>query len=324
MKNLKEYLIAASQAYYAGEPILSDAEYDRLEAILGEQLLIGEKDIFQPHMFRMYSLAKHYPEKDGTHFLQTSSGVVESPKLDGAAISLLKNGDSLIEALTRGDGITGRPITDKISQLSYLHNDGVNLSAENLGVHQVTGELVASIDVPNSRNAASGSLGLLTGFKERADEIGLVFVAYDIVGQNIDCKTYSEKLNLLHLLGYETIKTVDPSKYPTDGTVLRIDSMQEFDNLGHTHKAPRGAVAIKEVTETKSTKLLDVVWQTGGSGRITPVAILETIELGGANVSRATLNNIGYIRTLDLRIGDTVDVVRAGEIIPKVVGKSSV
>ena len=328
--SLRSFLEAASQAYYDGEPMISDIEYDRLEQLLGEQLLVGESDIFQPHAYRMYSLNKHYPEKDGPHEFLERFDVVRTPKLDGSAISILMSGDDLVMALTRGDGKKGKPITDKINLLlgyggiDKALTEGFSLSAVNLGIYQITGELVARKDVPNSRNAASGSLGLKEGFLDRANEIGLTFIAYDIVGDNIDCETYTEKLKLLKALGYDTILSEGlEEEFPTDGEVLRLNSMAEFNQLGYTDKFPRGAVALKKVTETKSTKLIDVVWQTGGSGRITPVAILEPVELGGATVSRATLNNIAYIKALDLSIGDMVDVVRSGEIIPKIVGKTA-
>lgn len=320
--NLKQFLTQASEDYYAGNPSITDTEYDALEKLLGEQLLVGEKDIYQPHAFRMYSLDKHYPERDGVHFLQKQpqNKVVTTPKLDGLATSILFHNGKLVEALTRGDGIKGRPITNKLELIVGDHEPNDE------GIYQVTGELVARLDVENSRNAASGAIGIddLTEFEAKAKEIGLVFVAYDIVkqsGENYD--TYTEKLNRLNMVGFETILTVDPSKYPLDGTVIRLDSEKEFANLGHTDKFPRGAVALKKVTEEKETTLLDVIWQTGGSGRITPVAILHPVELGGATVSRATLNNIAYIRALELEIGDTVKVVRAGEIIPKIVGKST-
>lgn len=313
---LKSLLETASKEYYAGRPIMSDAEFDLLEEKLGEQLLVGEKDSYIPHTFRMYSLNKHYPERDGSHELMQSKNTVRTPKLDGLASSLLYVNGSLAQALTRGDGHKGRPITDKAAVL--VPNELSELG----GVVQVTGEMVADIDVEHSRNAASGSFGLDKGFEARAKEIGLVFVAYDIISESLNFDTYTEKLQFLSSLGFETILTVDASKYPTDGEVIRMDNEAAFKNLGYTDKFPRGAIAIKTVSEVKSTKLLDVIWQTGSSGRITPVAILEPLELGDATISRATLNNIAYIRALDLELGDMVDVVRSGEIIPKIVGKT--
>jgi DNA ligase (NAD+) len=321
-QDLKQFLTQASEAYYAGDPIISDAEFDRLEKVLGETLIVGEKGIYQPHAFRMYSLQKHYPEIDGTSDLEKSYSTVVTPKLDGLAASLLYNEDQLLTALTRGDGVVGKPITDKVRHVVGATTGWLlKTSAVGRGLMQITGELVAGIDVPNSRNAAGGSLGLLEGFEERAKEIGLTFVAYDVVGDSIDFEKYEDKLKFLEQLGFTTVMSVDESLYPTDGTVARVSSEKLFKELGYTDKFPRGAVALKRSEEVKQTTLLDVVWQTGGSGRITPVAILHPVELGGANVSRATLNNIAYIRLLDLEIGDTVEVVRAGEIIPKIVGK---
>jgi DNA ligase (NAD+) len=271
----------------------------------------------------MYSLNKHYPEKDGQHELERRAGTVRTPKLDGSATSLLFDQAELLMGLTRGDGKKGKPITDKVSKLLP---EICAWDAKRLGVYQVTGEVVASIDIENSRNAAAGCLNLKEGFERRAEEIGLTFVAYDVVFSEPvrGMQTYTDKLKLLQALGFETILTVDSSKYPTDGEVIRIDNLEEFYQLGYTDKFPRGAIALKTVTETQETTLLDVVWQTGSSGRITPVALLEPVELGGATVSRATLNNIAFIRALDLNIGDTVQVIRSGEIIPKIVGKTTV
>lgn len=307
---LQKFLEQATNAYNDGKPTLTDVEYDILEAKLASQLLVDDK-AYIPHLHRMYSLNKHYPEKDGVHELQNAD-VVRSAKLDGLACSVLYAEGQLVQVLTRGDGIVGRPITDKAG---ILLKEKLPLK----GLIQVTGELVADINVPNSRNAASGSFNLLEGFEARAKEIGLTFIAYDIVG-DVKYETYTQKMKHLAELGFNTILTVDTSKYPLDGEVLRLDNENSFAKLGYTDKFPRGAIALKTVSEIKSTKLLDVIWQTGSSGRITPVAILEPVELGGAIVSRATLNNIAYIKALGISIGDYVDVVRAGEIIPKIVG----
>jgi DNA ligase (NAD+) len=100
--------------------------------------------------------------------------------------------------------------------------------------------------------------------------------------------------------------------------VFRLDDNAEFKKYGQTAKHPRGAYALKVRTEGVPTKLLDVVWQTGKSGKVTPVAILDPIEIDGAKISQATLNNIKYIEDLGLEIGCTVAVERAGGIIPRV------
>ena len=107
--------------------------------------------------------------------------------------------------------------------------------------------------------------------------------------------------------------------YPQDGTVFRIDNYRDYHKMGETSHHPRGSFALKEKQEGVVTKLLDVVWQTGKSGVVTPVAILDPVLIGEATVSRATLHNMEYIQGLNLEIGCMVEVIRSGEIIPRVV-----
>jgi DNA ligase (NAD+) len=104
-----------------------------------------------------------------------------------------------------------------------------------------------------------------------------------------------------------------------DGLVFRLKSNAKYDELGHTAKHPRGAFALKEQVAGVETTLLDVVWQLGKSGVVSPVAILDPVVVGDATVSRATLHNIEYIRDLNLEIGCKVEVIRSGEIIPRIV-----
>jgi len=103
--------------------------------------------------------------------------------------------------------------------------------------------------------------------------------------------------------------------------VFRLNKYTEFYSVGYTAKHPRGAYALKQRNEAVETTLLDVKWQTGKSGKVTPVAILSPVKIGEAIISRATLNNIAFIRALDLRIGDTIGVERSGDIVPKVTHK---
>jgi DNA ligase (NAD+) len=129
-------------------------------------------------------------------------------------------------------------------------------------------------------------------------------------------------MNILTEFGFITVMTPGlEDKYPTDGIVFRLDNNVAFNDLGFTDKFPRGAYAHKEEQESVQTTLLDVIWNTGKSGKVTPIAILEPVMVGDAKVSRATLNNIEYIEALDLEIGCKVEVVRAGEIIPKIIGR---
>ncbi len=135
-------------------------------------------------------------------------------------------------------------------------------------------------------------------------------------------ETFEEDMNLLERLGFNTIKTPELDKiYPTDGLVFRVNSNARFEELGFTAKHPRGAYAKKSRPAGAETTILGVEWQVGKSGKVTPVALLQPVLLGDATVSRATLNNPGFIEELGIQIGDTVHIIRAGEIIPCITHK---
>jgi len=302
---VKEFLDRACEAYYEGVPFMTDEEFDLL-AEKHQYNAVGYKvtDAI-PHTYRMYSLKKCFDINDAPLNIKVC---IETPKLDGAAVSLLYVEGLLQLALTRGDGIQGRDITNK---MRLLVPEIISVKA----MVQITGEVVAPSSVPNSRNFASGSLGLndLEEFATRP----LAFVAYGqekVVNRNFDAT-----LEGLERMGFNTALSFDCTDYPTDGIVYRLRDNFEFENIGHTSNHPRGAFALKEQKMGELTTLIDVVWQLGKSGVVSPVGILDPIEIGGATVSRATLHNIEYIRDLDLEIGCQVEVIRSGEIIPRIV-----
>ena len=300
-----EFLRKASDAYYSGTPIISDAEFDSLAAKysfneVGHTITDGT-----PHLYKMYSLQKVFDIADTPLDL---SKCVCTPKLDGAAVSILYVNGELALSLTRGDGNIGRDITDKICTL-------VPERIEILGTVQITGEVVCPSRVPNARNVASGSLNLKDFDEFHARPLS--FVAYDI--QGAEYATWTAAMNCLAHQGFNAVTHFDASEYPTDGLVYRIDSYSQFQSMGYTAHHPRGAFALKEQKEGVYTELLDVVWQVGRSGVVSPVAVLDPIKIGDAVVSRATLHNIEYIRSLDLEIGCGVEVIRSGEIIPRIV-----
>lgn len=315
---MKELLKEFSDSYYKGEPLISDEEFDALADKydfdeLGHKITDGI-----PHMYPMYSLRKVFLGPEGVPISSLLLGhdrIIESPKLDGAAVSLLYVKGQLSLALTRGDGVVGRDITEKMSYLAPVFAD----LHETKETFQITGEVVCPSSVENSRNVAAGSLNLkdLEEFKTRP----LTFVAYDIQPRTFE--SYHESLKFLELLGFHTVNggTLDLSQFPTDGSVFRVDDNATYASLGYTAKHPHGAYALKEQKEAVTTTLLDVVWQLGKSGVVSPVAILDPVDIGGATVSKATLHNIDYIRSLDLELGCTVSVIRSGEIIPRIVGR---
>ena len=302
---LSKFLEQASKAYYEGNPIISDAEYDALADQVGFERVGYQVTDGIPHRYQMYSLQKCFDIDEAPLSL---SKCLETPKLDGAAISILYVDGKLALALTRGDGKIGRDITDKVATL-------VPNSISFIGAVQVTGEVVAPSSVENARNYAAGSLNLkdLSEFKTR----DLTFVAYDAQGMYFD--SYEETLFRLHLEGFNDVASFKHDNYPKDGIVFRLDDNHEYRKLGFTANHPRGAFALKEQQDGVVTKLLDVEWQVGKSGVVSPVAILEPCVIGDATVSRATLHNIEYIRELDLELGCTVEVIRSGEIIPRIV-----
>ena len=304
---MREFLEKASVAYYSGYPLISDAEFDALSAKYGYNAVGHAVTDGIPHLHKMYSLQKVFSIDD---IPTPNSKYICTPKLDGAAVSLTYINGHLALGLTRGDGNLGRDITDK---LELLVPNNVSFKGEVF----ITGEVVCPSNVTNARNVAAGSLNLkdLEEFKTRP----LTFVAYDVQGVQYDF--YTDALSLLAQEGFNTVDTFEYSNYPTDGMVYRINSRKSFIKMGYTAHHPRGAFALKEQKEGVHTELLDVVWQVGKSGVVSPVAILSPVEVEGAVVSRATLHNIEYIRSLNLEIGCMVEVIRSGEIIPRILGR---
>lgn len=308
---MKLFLDYASAKYYAGEPIISDEEFDKLAEYHGYESVgtpvVGDRIA---HAFPMWSLQKCY---DDEPIISLPGGnTVKTPKLDGAAVAHYYVNGKHVLSLTRGDGKEGLDITDKMATIVPE-----TIAVEDQLV-QITGEIVAPKTIDNARNYAAGALNLkaVDEFKTR----DLTFIAYGLT-PNIS-NYWSEDMCLLNKWGFNTVCTSGSEFYdefPQDGLVYRVNDYTLFQSLGHTAKHPRGAFALKERKGGVITKLLGVDWQVGRSGVVSPVAILEPVIIGEATVSRATLHNIKYIQDLDLQIGCLVEVVRAGEIIPRVV-----
>ena len=302
---MRDFLENAAKKYYEGNPVISDEEFDRLASVyrtdsVGYQVTDGI-----PHYFQMYSLQK-FTSKPTFDLLTYAY----SPKLDGAAVSLLYVGGELKQALTRGDGKVGKDVTSKLKHL-VPNTIGLTDTAWTL---QITGEVVAPASIPNSRNYAAGALNLKSDeeFQERV----VNFIAYNT--EPAICATWTGAMNNLLFLGFGTVWNVQDGVYPTDGVVYRKDNYKEFEKMGYTAHHPRGAFALKEQKKGVVTQLLGVEWQVGKSGVVSPVAILSPIKIGDAVVERATLHNIEYIRGLNLEVGCSVEVIRSGEIIPRI------
>jgi DNA ligase (NAD+) len=323
--SLKLLLEQASKAYYEGKPIMPDYQFDEIAKLHEwKKIGYGGTDDRIKHKYKIYSLQKFFTDSDKwVWYFETfmDHEIVETPKLDGACVSLLYKQGILIQALTRGDGIEGIDITDKIvlsnivphqlKHMDYSQGDVSNASDESM----VTGEVVAPKSITNSRNYSAGALNL----KDTSEFISrdLTFIAHDLQPAE---DLYSWSMDYLRYSGFDVITDGEWEQFPHDGRVFRINMTSEFEKWGYTSHHPRGAYALKEQKEIQQTILKDVIWQVGKSGQVSPVALLEPVEIGGAIVQRATLHNIAYIEDLGLEIGCGVEVIRSGEIIPRIVG----
>jgi len=309
------------------------------------------------HKFRMYSLDNSYSKEDLEDWEKRIKKQVDGDvefvcelKYDGASISLTYENGNLLKAVTRGDGVQGDDVTTNIKtiktvplQLKGDYPDHFDIRGEIVlpfeGFIKMNTERVEAGEEPyrNPRNTASGSLKL-----QDSAEVAkrpLECLLYSLVGDNLPVKTQFESLKKAHDWGFKVpevfklAKSIDEvSKfvnywdvhrhdlpYETDGVVIKVNSLQQQEELGYTAKSPRWAMAYKFKAEQVSTKLNQITYQVGRTGAITPVANLEPIELAGTTVKRASLHNADQIAKLDIREGDTVFVEKGGEIIPKII-----
>ncbi|QQV88164.1 NAD-dependent DNA ligase subunit A [Vibrio phage Gary] len=319
---MKQFIAELQRAYYDGEPLISDEEYDALiRRFPDAEVTIGHKGE-EAHMFRMWSLEKKYPCRGDE--LPNLEPYIESPKLDGCAVDCLYINGKLVQCLTRGDGVKGRDITQN---LEHLVPANVDYYAP---IMQVTGEVVTTKDIENARNYASGAMNLDNGqeFMTRLMEGGLRFIAYNVQTCADGClgAMYDNDMKELENLGFHTIlsdnvkKAVEHGLIMTDGLVYRLKRNRAYFAAGFTSKYPKGAFAVKEDDEGEITTIENVIWGVGASGKVTPVAIVKEVVLEDAKVTRVTLNNVEYMKAMGItHIGQEVRIIRAGGIIPKIV-----
>jgi DNA ligase (NAD+) len=274
------------------------------------------------------------------------------PKVDGVAISLLYEHGKLVRAVTRGDGTTGDDVTENVRTIRAiphaLRGDDLPGRVEIRGEIYLPKKEFARINAErdeqglpafaNPRNAAAGSLKQLDARIVASRGLGAVFYGFGLLdGRNP--ATQSEFMDWLATWGMpvsgwlrraETtdealaaVRELDTVRhdfaFETDGAVLKADRLEQQRALGSTSKAPRWAMAYKYEPERAETKLRDITVQVGRTGVLTPVAELEPVFVSGSTVSRATLHNEEEVVRKDIRIGDTVVIEKAGEVIPAVV-----
>ncbi|SEB53785.1 DNA ligase (NAD+) [Tenacibaculum sp. MAR_2009_124] len=310
------------------------------------------------HKNRMYSLDNSYSKEDLLDWekrLQKNLGSVEIEytcelKYDGASINLTFENGEFLRAVTRGDGFQGDDVTTNVKTIKsiplvpkkdFLSNfemrGEIILPLE--GFNKMNEERVANGEEAyrNPRNTASGSLKL-----QDSSEVAkrpLDCLLYQAVTNERKYKTHYESLEAARNSGFKVPETIVLAKsieevfefinawdekrhdlpYETDGVVVKVNSLQQQEELGYTSKSPRWAIAYKFKAEQVTTVLNEITYQVGRTGAITPVANLESVHLAGTIVKRASLHNADQIEKLDIRVGDTVFVEKGGEIIPKII-----
>lgn len=311
------------------------------------------------HDYRMYSLSNSYSKDDLLEWEarlkkqveQTLSFVCEL-KYDGASISLTYENGELLRAVTRGDGTQGDEVTANIKTIKNvplkLRGNDVpqrfdirgEIVLPHDGFAKLNADRVAQGEEPyaNPRNTASGSLKLQDSAE--VSKRPLQCLLYNLTGDQLPVATQFESLEKARQWGFDVpheaqlVHSIDEVldyinywdehrhdlPYETDGVVIKVNQLDQQEELGYTAKSPRWAMAYKFKAEQVSTQLHHITYQVGRTGAITPVANLEPVQLAGTTVKRASLHNADQIQKLDIREGDTVYVEKGGEIIPKIIG----
>jgi DNA ligase (NAD+) len=311
------------------------------------------------HLIPMLSLDNTYSEEEVKNFYariqrllpNEKIPVVVEPKVDGVAVSLIYENGKLRQAATRGDGNVGDDITQNIRTIRSVP-ERLRGSAPKL--LEVRGEVYMDRKgfeklnderkkqglplFANPRNAAAGSLKQLDPAIVAKRPLGIVLYGTGAT-EGVDVDLHSEIFSLLKKLGLPTterwwlaesveeildaIHELDGIRhnfaYQTDGAVVKVNSFAQRERLGFTAKSPRWAIAYKYAAERVETRLNDILIQVGRTGILTPVAVLEPVVVSGSTVGRSTLHNEDEIKRKDIRIGDTVVIEKAGEVIPAVV-----
>lgn len=302
------------------------------------------------HLKKMWSMEDVFDEEELRAWAKRArceKGFFVEAKFDGASLNLLYEDGKLISGATRGDGEIGEDIS-----LNVLEIDNIPKTIAYKGKIEIRGEVLILKDdfealnesrakeaqslFANPRNAASGSLRQLDTSITRARK--LKFYPWGVGEHSLNFKKHSEIMDFIRALGFlkddfirlcenldevlkaykELLALRDKKPMMMDGMVVRIDDLALCESLSYTVKFPRFMAAFKFPALEKSTKLLGVNLQVGRSGLVTPVAVLEPVELDGVRVSSASLHNFDEIARLDIRINDYVAVIRSGDVIPKI------
>ena len=321
----------------AGKPL------DKFQKVTHASRMISLVDVFSESEIRDWVARNYKLVNQGTEFT-----FFTDIKMDGLAMSLHYENGIFKQAVTRGDGLVGEDVTMNVKT---IQNIPLKLNLDNPPEHlEVRGEVIifkqdfeklnqmqdklGEKPFANPRNLAAGTIRQLD--PRIAASRPLRFMAYDLVTP--DLPTHQEAYDFLRQIGFQTsgqdhvythlnevfaeIKHLGQVRgdflFNTDGMVIKINDRKIYSELGIVGKTPRAAVAFKYPAEESTSKVRDIVISIGRTGAATPVAILDPVEIAGSTVRHATLHNSDEIEKLDIRIGDTVIVYKAGDIIPKI------
>ncbi|MBN2300007.1 MAG: NAD-dependent DNA ligase LigA, partial [Acholeplasmataceae bacterium] len=306
------------------------------------------------HKVPMMSLSNVFNEDELIQFDErirkavSDFSYVTEMKIDGLAVSLTYEKGLFVRAATRGNGVTGEDVTHNVQTIKSLPlklNEPIDIEVRGEiymphSSFKKLNEMRLSNNEPlfaNPRNAAAGTIRQLD--TKVVASRNLDMFVYTIVHAEDYVKTQNDALSYLSKLGFkvnqnyqnvfgvktliEQINNYDQlrkiSKYDTDGVVIKVNEFNLYEQIGYTSKFPKWATAYKFQAEQVETILKDITFQIGRTGVVTPVAELEPVLISGSTVARATLHNEDYIKAKDIRVGDTVLVHKAGEIIPEVI-----
>ena len=334
-----------------------DALWDELNSLDSDNKVLHEVGpeplpgtVKVDHMFPMRSLDKGTADEDIIHFVTQSTfggkRYLAQPKLDGSALSLEYVSGNLHRAATRGSGERGEDVTLNAKLVANVPQR-LNIPID----CHVRGEVVMPLATfekkyrevsPNPRNLCSGALRQKRG-DGKAEASDLVFWAYDVKfpNESPNATNDSELLSWLQKVGiepapWEVFDSESPQKemiahtenwrglrpsyeFEIDGIVFKLDNLEQRENLGMTAHHPRWALAWKFPSQEAISVLLDVDWQTGRTGTVTPVARIAPQMVGGVTVENVTLHNVGEVERLEINIGDKVKITRRGDVIPKII-----
>ena len=313
----------------------------------------------EKHQYKMYSLDNSYEIEEIYEWQKRIKKILKSDdinytcelKFDGVSISVTYENGELVKALTRGDGIFGDNVTRNVKTIRTIP---LKVSGNNLPIRfTIRGEIIMTKNVfsdlnkkreemgeekyMNPRNTASGTIKLQDS--KIVSERKLDCFLYQIISNNEFLKTQKEALKKCSEWGFNVSNYYSYSKniqgvinfinhwesqrnklpFEIDGIVIKVNNLQQQKILGFTSKSPRWALAYKFKSESVETKLIDVTYQVGRTGIVTPVANLKPVLIGGTVVKRASLHNLEYIENLGIRLNDVVNIEKGGEIIPKIV-----